>query len=178
MNVRSVTTSYVILLLTGTIACTGAAGENPVKGGPVDTGKGTMTAARKYLEGRWGLESFEVLPPGKPAVTLKGQGTLVYDDFGNLNVEIRADEQSADVLRAAGVDIRDNVISTSGRTVADMQNRTLTYVLKEQGSALSRSGPLALNRPRHWEVEADVLTVTTKDEQGHPLSIGRWRRLP
>jgi hypothetical protein len=54
----------------------------------------------------------------------------------------------------------------------------LTYVLKEQGSALSGSGPLALNRPRHWEVEADVLTVTTKDEQGHPLSIGRWRRMP
>jgi hypothetical protein len=125
------------------------------------------------------LESFEVLPPGKAPVTLRGQGTLVYDDFGNLNVEIRTDEQSADLLRAAGIEMRDNVVSTSGRTVVDLQNKTLTYVLEGQAAPMTRSGgPLALNRPRHWEVEADVLTVTTKDDRGNPLSVGRWRRVP
>jgi hypothetical protein len=177
MKLRSIKLLY-ILLVGGTIACTGAAGEHPIEGGPVDTGKGSLTAARKYLEGRWALESFEVLPPGKPKITLKGQGTLVYDDFGNLTVEIRTDEQSGDLLRAAGIDIRDNVIASSGRTVVDMQNRTLTYVLQGQGSTPSRSGPLALNRPRHWEVQADELTLSTKDEQGNPLSVGRWKRMP
>jgi hypothetical protein len=47
-----------------------------------------------------------------------GQGTLSYDDFGNLRMEIRADEASADLLRAAGIDIRDNVISTDGHALA------------------------------------------------------------
>jgi hypothetical protein len=179
MNLRWVMETLVVLLALQTIACGAAAGENPLKGGPVETGRGSLTAARKYLEGRWLLESFEVLPPGKAPVTLRGQGTLVYDDFGNLNVEIRTDEQSADLLRAAGIEMRDNVVSTSGRTVVDLQNKTLTYVLEGQAAPMTRSGgPLALNRPRHWEVEADVLTVTTKDDRGNPLSVGRWRRVP
>jgi len=75
--------SSVIVLLLAVIACTGAPRPRP-KGGPVDQGPGSVTAARKYLEGRWTLESFEVFPPGKPAVTLTGQGTLLYDQFGNL----------------------------------------------------------------------------------------------
>jgi hypothetical protein len=167
----------MVLLLIGAAACAGAPRERPVELGPVDQGKGSLTAARKYLEGRWTLESFEVFPPGRAPVTLKGQGTLSYDDFGNLQMEIRTDEQSADLLRAAGIDIRDNSISTSGRTVVDMQNRTLTYVVEGQAPT-SASGPLALNRPRHWEVQADRLTLTTRDESGKPLSVGRWRRMP
>jgi hypothetical protein len=57
-------------------------------------------------------------------MVLKGQGTLTYDNFGNLQMDIRTDEATADLLRAAGIDIRDNAISTSGRTAVDLQNRT------------------------------------------------------
>jgi hypothetical protein len=167
-----------VALLAWTAACGPAAGSRPIEGGPVDTGKGTVTAARKYLEGRWGLESFEVFPPGGAPIVLKGQGSLTYDNFGNLEMAIRTDEKSADLLRAAGIDIRDNMISTSGRAVVDMQNRTIAYITEGQGFATSQSGPLALNRPRYWEVEADRLTLTTRDQNGKTLSIGRWRRLP
>jgi hypothetical protein len=166
------------VLLLGAAACAGGPRQRPVEGGPVDTGAGTVTAARKYLEGRWTLESFEVFPPGGPAITLIGSGTLSYDQFGNLRMEIRANEKSADVLRAAGVDIRDNVISTDGRTVVDMQNKTLTYVLEGQGFATKGAGPLAPNRPRYWEVEANRLTLTTRDDAGKPLSVSRWTRMP
>ena len=89
-------------------------------------------------------------------------------------MEIRADEASADLLRAAGIDIRDGRISTEGRTAVDMQNRTLTYVVPGQSGA----GPLSLRRPRHWVVEGDRLTLTTKDDAGKPLSVGQWRRSP
>jgi hypothetical protein len=140
----------------------------------VDTGAGTLSSARKFLQGTWALESFQVYPPGKPPVTLKGSGRLVYDDFGNLRMEIRADEQSADVLRAAGIDIRDGLISTDGRTAIDLQNRTLTYVLEGQAPLIR--GPLSMERPRHWVVEGDTLTLTTKDDAGQPLSVGRWTR--
>ncbi|HSC27735.1 MAG TPA: hypothetical protein VLD67_10705 [Vicinamibacterales bacterium] len=157
-------------------ACAGAPRERPVRMGPVDTGPGTLAAARKFLEGRWVLESFEVHPPGKAPITLKGSGTLVYDQFGNLRMEIRADQASSDLLRAAGIDIRDGVISTEGRTAVDMQNRTLTYMV--QGQEPLVAGPLATTRPRHWVVEGDLLTLSTKDEAGATLSVGRWRRSP
>jgi hypothetical protein len=157
-----------------TAACSAAPRQRPVEGGPVDTGAGTLTSARKFLEGRWTLESFEVRPPGKAPITLKGQGTLLYDSSGNLTMNIRADEATSDLLRASGIDIRDGVISTEGRTAIDLQNHTLTYVL--QGQKPLVRGPLGIERPRHWVVEGDVLTLTTKDDAGQPLSIGRWRK--
>jgi hypothetical protein len=178
MRIRSaVLRVSVLVALAGAAACGPSPRQRPVKMGPVDEGKGSINAARKYLEGRWTLESFEVLPPkGKP-VMLKGQGTLLYDDFGNLQVEIRADEKAADLLRAAGVEIKDNMISSSGKTVVDMQNRTLTYVLEGQTIGAPSAGPLALNRPRYWEVKENILTLTTKGENGTALSIARWRRV-
>jgi hypothetical protein len=165
----------MLVVLIAIAGCSAAPRQRPVKLGPVDTGPGSLAAARQYLEGRWTLESFQVFPPGRPVVALKGHGSLTYDAFGNLQMEIRADEASADLLRAAGIDIRNNTISTAGRTAVDMQNRTLTYIVPGQSPS---SGPLALNRPRHWQVEADLLTLTTKDENGQALSVGRWRRMP
>jgi len=145
--------------------------------GPVDEGRGSIVAARKFLEGRWSLESFDFYPAGKPPIALKGSGTLTYDDYGNLKIDIRADQASSDLLRAAGLDIPDGVISSSGKTLVDLQNKTLTYFLEGQRSSLQTGGgPLALNKPRHWEVTGDVLTLTTKDEAGEPLSISRWKR--
>ncbi len=157
-------------------ACTSAPRQRPVEGGPVAAGAGSLTAARTFLEGRWTLESFAIYPPGKPPITPKGSGTLTYDEFGNLRMEIRADRDGTDMLRAAGIDIRDGQISSDGRTVVDMQNKTLTYVIQGPAGAAG-TGPLAPNRPRHWVVEGDVLTLTTKDDAGNPASVGRWRRV-
>lgn len=89
-------------------------------------------------------------------------------------MEIRADEASADVLRAAGIDILEGVISSEGRIVVDLQHKTLTYVV--EGQPRSSSGPLATGRPRHWQVDGDLLTLTTNDDAGNPLSVGRWRK--
>ena len=166
-------------MLTTLGACAARDRERPLPTTRVESGTGTVAQARKYLEGRWILESFEVYSAGKPPIALKGTGILNYDDFGNLRMEIRADEASSDLLRAAGIDIRDGVISTEGRTAIDLQNRTLTYSLEGQPSSMATGGgPLATNRPRHWEVTADVLTLTTRDDSGAPLSIARWKRSP
>ncbi len=164
-------------LLAATTACHAAPRTRPLPVGSVASGPGTLAEARKYLAGRWTLESFEVRPPGREPILLKGSGVLNYDDFGNLTMELRADESSSDLLRAAGIDIRDGVISTSGQTVIDLQHRTLTYVLEGQPSSYATGGgPLAPNRPRHWEVTAEVLTLSTRDDSGAPLSISRWKR--
>jgi hypothetical protein len=76
-------------------------------------------------------------------------------------------------LTNAGLDIRNGVLSTTGRTVVDMPNKTLAYVLEGQQAT---SGPLALNRLRHWQVDGDLLTLTTNDDAGQPVSVGRWRK--
>ena len=157
-------------------ACAAKPIQKPSYAGPVDTGRGSLAEARKYLEGHWVLESFEVHPPGKPVVMLNGMGTLTYDEFSNLVMEIRADQASSDLLRAAGVEIRDGVVSSKGRTAVDMQNRTLTYTIEGQPAA--GTGPLAMSRPRYWQVDGDVLTLTTKDNAGNPASVGRWRKAP
>ena len=64
MNRRQACSYLVITLTLAAAGCHGAPGQNPIKGGPVNTGPQTLTAARKFLEGRWLLESFEVRPPG------------------------------------------------------------------------------------------------------------------
>jgi hypothetical protein len=33
-----------------------------------------------------------------------------------------------------------------------------------------------VNRPRYWEVNGDLLTLTTKDDNGTPLSVAKWQR--
>ena len=150
----------------------------PSQRGPVDTGPGSLAAARKYLQGRWSLLSFEVFPPGETPIRVSGAGTLTYDAFGNLTVEIRVDEATGDLLRAVGISVTKGTVSTMGRTVVDMQAHTLTYVLKGEPPPGASSGPLALNRPRHWQVEGNVLTLTTKGNDGQPVSVGRWAKAP
>lgn len=177
MKLRRVVMGAAALAMLAGIACTPAPRVRPVKGDDVDAGPESLTAARKFLEGRWTLEQFEVFPPGKPPITLKGSGTLNYDEFGNLRIEIRADEKSADLLRAAGIETRDGTISTDGRTVVDLQNRTLSYVLPGQTVGAPAAGPLAPSRLRHWEVKGDLLFLSTWDDNNRPLSTGRWRRM-
>lgn len=170
--------SIVALLLVAASGCAASPRQRPIPGPDIEQGPGSSTTARKFLQGRWALETFQVFPPGKPAITLKGAGTLDYDEFGNLRIEIRTDEKSADLLRAAGVDTRDGTISSDGRTVVDMQARTLSYVLPGQTVGAPAPGPLSPARLRYWEVTGDLLILSTKDDAGTVVSTGRWRRVP
>lgn len=158
-------------------ALAGSAYSAPLQKGPANTGPGSLAAARKYLEGRWSLVSYDVFPPGKPPIQIRGAGTLTYDGFGNLQVEIRVDKATGAQLEQAGVPITNGMLSIGGRTAVDMQRRILTYFLEGQPPLGAPSGPLALNRPRHWQVEGNVLTLTTRGEDGQPLSVGRWEKL-
>ena len=157
-------------------ACTSAPWNEPIKLGPVDTGAGSLTAARKYLEGRWTLLSYEVFLPGEPPIALGGSGLLTFDDYGNLTTEIRVDDATSRILEKAGIRTTNGAFMTSGRTVVDMTARTLTYVLEGQPPLGAPSGPLALNKPRYWQVEGKLLTLTTKTEDGATASVGRWQK--
>jgi hypothetical protein len=153
-------------------------GLSAIQRGPVDTGPGTLAAARKYLEGQWRLLSYEVRLPGKAPITLTGNGTLTYDAFGNLTIEIQVDPATAERLAEGGVRTKNGVLITSGKTAINMQARTLTFLLPDQPKLGAPSGPFALNRPRHWEVDGNKLTLTTHGDDGQPSSIGRWEKVP
>ena len=174
--VRLWKTAGVAGCVAAAIACQAQPRQRPLNTSPVQS---SVPDARKFLEGRWTLESFEVLRPGEAPIYAKGSGVLNYDDFGNLRMEIRADQATSDLLRAAGIEIRDGVISSEGRTVIDLQNHTLTYFIEGQRNSMTTGGgPLAPNRPRHWEVNADILTLTTRDDSGAPVAISRWKKSP
>ena len=171
--------NVVATIVALTIAVSAAPLEQKRKLKPVETGPGTLSAARKYLEGRWTLLSFELFPPGKPAIRLPedaGASTLTYDDFGNMTMEIRVDEPTALLLEGVGIRTTNGMLSTKGRTVIDLQARTITYMLEGQPAFGAPSGLIALNRPRHWVVEGNMLTLTTKDAKGMPLSVSRWEK--
>ena len=157
---------------------TDSARNEPRQLGPTTTGPESLAAARKYLEGRWTLLEFEVVLTGGETERVYGDGTLTFDRFGNLDIEIRVDEPTARTLGDLGIATTKGVLSTSGRTIVDMQRRTLTYVLPKQLPASLRASPLAQDRPRHWEIEGDVLTLITRGDDLQLASAARWRKLP
>jgi len=149
--------------------------------GPVDKGPGTLAAARKYLEGRWDLQTFDIMPPGQATIHLSkqtGKGTLIYDDFGNLEMDIKVDGPTAKLLSAAGIQTTNGSLYSKGKTAVDMQGHTLRFILEGQPPTGAPSGPIALNRLRHWQVDGNVLTLTTKDDAGKVLSAGKWQKAP
>jgi hypothetical protein len=167
-----------VLIAALAAGCTAAPRVRPVKMGPADE---SLESARQFLKGTWTLVSYEVFPPGRAPVQLgsAGSGTLTYDDYGNLDMRIRVtDQKVADALGAAGVPLKDNAISTTGRTALDLPNKKLTYILEGQPQLVSSAqmGPLAMNRPRYWQVEGENLVLTTKDDNGQPLAVSRWKK--
>jgi hypothetical protein len=166
-----------VALLGWMVGCAAGPRTRPIKGADVEIGGGTLAQARSYLEGRWTLISYEVLPPGQAPIQVKGQGTLVYDEFSNLNMEIRVDEATAERLKRVGIPSTDGTISAKGRTAVDLQRKALTYMLEGQPTGfVPDTGPLAPNRPRYWEVSGNVLTLTTRSDDGKPLSVGKWQK--
>ena len=146
--------------------------------GPVDTGPGTLAAARKILEGRWRLLTFEIIQPGQKPIPVLGAGSMVYDNFGNMTIDIRVDPPTAAMLEKVGISTVKGSLYTQGKTAIDLQARTLTFLLDGQKALGAPSGPLALNRKRHWQISGNVLTLTTKNDDGQDVSVGRWEKAP
>jgi hypothetical protein len=168
------------IVLFGTLAgCAGAPRTAPVQLGPVATGAGTVESARRYLEGRWDLISYDLAPAGAPRIHLAdASGTLIYDAYGNLEMQVRVPDDVAAEFTRSGVPVKNGMISTTGRAALDLQSRTLTYFPEGQPPLLSGApaGPLATSRPRNWSLEGDDLVLTIKGDDGEPVSVSRWRK--
>jgi hypothetical protein len=176
MTRHAVFAGVAVAALLGSFACAAGPRSRPIPTTEIDKGTGTLQNARKFLEGRWTLMSFQVFPANAEPIMVPGSGVMTYDDFGNLRMEIRAEQAVADRLEGVGIMMQQGVISSEGRTTLDLVRKTLTYVLEGQPPAGAPVGPLATSRPRYWEVDGDVLTLSTKDDSGRTLSIGKWKK--
>jgi len=119
--------------------------------------------------------SFTIFDTNGTPIAMKGSGSLVYDDFNNMTMTLQADNATAALLAKAGIPMENNRFSTNGKVIVDMQNKTLRYVLEGQHISVT-TGPMAIERLRHWDVEGNTLTLTTKDDAGKALSVGKWQK--
>ena len=166
----------LVFSLLACMACAAAPRQRPLPIGEVESGPGTTASARKFLEGRWSLVSMDLFPPNEPAIHVVGSGTLLYDNFANMTVDLRIDSATAKMFERIGIAAPDGIISTTGRTLVDMTSRTLSYTLEGQQAVRPAMHPLDTNRPRYWEVEGNTLTLRTKDDTGKVISVAVWRK--
>jgi hypothetical protein len=172
----SMTPSRTLIALSlATVVAGAAACTYKPRTEPPNTGQGTVNQARKYLEGNWSLVSFTVYDAVGTPFAMKGTGTLVYDDFNNMAMDLNADPATAGLLAKAGLPMENNRFSTKGKVIVDMQNKTLKYVVEGQHISVT-TGPMAIERLRYWDVNGNTLTLTTKDDNGKPLSVGKWQK--
>ena len=159
-------------------ACAAAPRGRPIPGPRIDTGPGSLAEARKYLEGTWSLVSMDVFPPKQPPIHVVGSGTMRYDDFANMTVDLRVDPKTESLLEQIGISAPNGVVSTTGRTTINLANKTLSYVLEGQAVIRPATHPLDTNRPRYWEADGatNTLTIRTKDDNGTVLSVAVWRK--
>lgn len=166
----------IIAIAAGIGACAAKPLDRPVPLGPPKTGPGTIAEARKYLQGRWTLVSMEIFPTGQPPIKVKGTGTLIYDEFANMDVEIHVDPETVTQIEKIGIPVPNAVIKEKGQTLVDMSGRTLRYVREGEDVIRPLSHALDIGRPRYWEAEANQLTLRTKDDKGGVLSVSVWRK--
>ena len=173
---RGLRVALCCLTVWAAACASGAPVNRPLGTGSVPTGPGTTAAARRFLEGRWTLVSLDVYPPNQPVIHAGATGTMTYDEFANMNVDLRVDQDTTRLFERIGIPVVNGAVQTNGRTLVDMTSRTLAYTLEGQQAVRPPTHPLDTNRPRYWEVTENMLTLTTRDMAGMPLSVAVWRR--
>jgi len=167
--------SALLLLVS---SCAKAPLDRPLPRSKVDTGMGTLTDARSRLTGTWTLVSFDLFPPGEPPIKAAASGgTMTYDEYSNLKVDLRLTPAAAKLAQKIGIPLSpEGSISTVGHAVIDLERRALSYVLEGESPMRQARHPLDTNLPRYWELNGTDLTLRTKDEKGTILSVSIWRK--
>ncbi len=131
---------------------------------------GATEAARRELEGTWELVTLESAPENQTArVPITATGTLTYDAYGNLTIVARTTDAAAPV--AAREVSR---LSFKGRAVIDAAKSELK-LMDLTGNA-NPDEVLSPERRRRFEVNADILTLSSFDDRGEVTAITTWRR--
>lgn len=168
---RIAATTLLVAVTASGSGCAPAPRQRPVLMGPVDTGEGSLEAARRELEGAWSLTSLEVMDGAGARRAVKANGVLSFDTFGNLTISGRIDDprmESAIPLAFTG-----RIVIDPAKHVyypADVEADT------SQPVDTGRLAPVALDKVRQYSVTGGTLVVTYLDSLGKPTAVATWRR--
>ena len=136
----------------------------------MDPGSGAVESARRALQGTWELAALELTPAdGAARVPVQATGTLTYDEFGNLTIEAHTTDPAAP---AAAREV--TMLSFKGRAVIDVAQRELK--LMNLTGNVDPDEVLSPERRRHYEIDADTLTLSSFDDRGDVTAVATWRR--
>lgn len=141
-----------------------------------EKGPQTLAQARQYLVGKWTLVTMDVYPPNAPAIKNAATGTMLYDEFSNMTVTMAFNPEAAKLAEKIGIPTKDGVLTTTGRTLIDIGQRSLSYVLEGEPDYRPVRHPLDTNLPRYWEANGNRLTLRTKDTTGKLLTESIWQK--
>lgn len=182
-SVRVTRPAVAVMVLIVLGGCAASERQRPIQTSPIPQTGNTLQAARKQLEGRWSLVSLQYGAPEGKTATIEGTvGTLTADGFGNLSIEYRMSEAGVKVLEGLGFKPPDRVISTTGRSVINVDEKTIVYVDDtakpfDPKVAAGRANPFALERTRYYDFGEDgSLTLTTKHDDGKDAVVSKWKK--
>jgi hypothetical protein len=141
-----------------------------------EKGPRTLAEAREYLVGKWTLVNMDVFPPNAPPIQNAATGSMVYDEFSNMTVTMMFNPEAAKLTEKIGIPTKDGVLTTTGRTLIDIGQRSLSYVLEGEPDYRPARHPLDTNLPRYWEANGNRLTLRTKDSAGKVLTVSIWQK--
>jgi hypothetical protein len=163
--------------------CAASERQRPIQTSRVATSGNTLEATRKQLEGRWTLVSLEYAAPDGRKTAVEGTaGTLTADGFGNLSIEYRLSDSGLKALDTLGFKTPSPVISTTGRSVINVDQKSIVYVDDKAQPfdpkvAAARQNPFALERTRYYDFGADgLLTLKTTHDDGKDAAVSRWKK--
>lgn len=150
-------------------ACTATPRAKPIPTTKIDTGPGSLQAARRALEGTWTLVSLDVMEGGAPR-RVPASGTLTYDAYGNMTIEGKIDDDPARTP---------TFLAYRGRIVIDTARKQFYPADLVSGAPVDQSAlaPVSPDKARRYEVTADTLTVTYMDAAAKPTAVASWRRV-
>jgi hypothetical protein len=166
IHLVSIAAAPIVALLLG---CESAPRARPVKGGPVDTGLGSMESVRRQLQGTWELTTLQLFSPAGQPIPATATGRLKYDEYGNLSMQGTVN----------GPDVDSSVLNLSGRAAIDPVAHTLKFeAISAKTLDDKRIDPqLDAKRVRYYEFVGDLLKTTIKSPQGATTATATWKRV-
>ena len=137
-----------------------------------DAASGALESERRVLLGTWDLTALEWAPPGSATrVPVQAQGTLVYDEYGNLTIDAHTTDPAAPVAAREA-----DILSFKGRAVIDVVKKELK--LMNLTGNVNPDEVLSPEWRRRYLVEADTLTLSSMNARGDVTAISTWHRRP
>ncbi|HEX6211299.1 MAG TPA: hypothetical protein VF136_11015 [Methylomirabilota bacterium] len=159
----------VVSVLAG---CGGGSRPRPAGTGSVPTGGSDVDQVRRQLQGTWELVTYQTFAPDGSRNDQPVSGRLSYDGSGTLRVHAEYRRQGRAPF----------VLDYGGRAVIDPRAQRLRVeaasVPRPPGGEETVVAAVSLDRPRHYQLQGNLLTVSALDAgSGRPVATAVWRKV-